>query len=205
MPTPGGAGLEACAPPSKRLGRHRMGAGWTWSQPVAFRMAAHSALPAPEIAGRQEVGQGHCFGDRYDLPSRIIDQLGEADDEPLLRGEGKSLGSVAVRDVLEEGLRVNRLAALPVDHRQDPGHARVEIQGARVAAELAVDGALDGEWLELYAPGPVLPALDRPDGGLREARLGPGVLAEPGTEVPLDASMDRCADGGGLLSLAVGG
>src|SRR5215472_15445991 len=178
-----------------------MDAGWTRGQTVALRFAVHSPLPAPEIAGRQEVGQGHRLGNRHDLPGRIIDQLGEADDEPLLRGEGEAVGGVTVGNILEKGFRVDRLAALPVDHRQDPSHPRVEIQGARVAAELAVDGALDGEGLEIHAPGPVLPALDPPDGGLREARLEASILTKPGAEMPLDAGVDRCTDSGGLLAL----
>src|SRR5262249_53349097 len=82
---------------------------------------------------------------------------------------------------------------------------RVEIQGASVAAELAVDGALDGERLKLHALGPVLPALDRPDGALRKPRLEASILTKPGAKMPLDAGVDRSTDGGGLLALAIRG
>src|SRR5262252_6245379 len=112
---------------------------------------------------------------------------------------------MTVGDILEKRFGIYCLAALPVDHGQDPSHPRVEIQGASVAAELAVHGALDGERLEIHAPGPVLPALDRPDGGLRETRLGAGVLTKPGAEMPLDAGVDRGTDSGGLLALAISG
>src|SRR5207237_10824933 len=73
----------------------------------------------------------------------------------------------------------------------------------RIAAELAVDRALDRYGLEVHALSPVLPALHRPDRALRQSRLGARVLAEPGAQVPLDPGMDGRADGGGLLSLAI--
>src|SRR5215467_908024 len=165
--------LEARAYSSKHLGRQGVGAGWSRGQTVALGLTIHSPLPAPQIAGRQEVGQGHRLGDRHDLPGRIIDQLGEADDEPLLGGQAEPLGGVAVGDILEEGFWIDGLAALPVDHGYDPSYPRVEIQGARVAAELAVHGALDGEGLEIHASDPVLLGLDSPDSGFRKAGSGP--------------------------------
>jgi len=112
-------------------------------EPVALRLAVHPALPSPEIAGGQEVREGHSLGDGHDLPGRVVEQLRKAHDQPLLGRHTEAFCGMAIRDVLEERLWVDRLAALPVDDCRDAADLGVEIHCPRVAAELAVHRALD--------------------------------------------------------------
>ena len=57
----------------------------------------------------------------------------------------------------------------------------------------------DRERLEGDALGPVLPALDRPGGRVRQLGLGPGILPQHGPELPLDPSVHGGADRRGPL------
>jgi hypothetical protein len=111
----------------------------------------------------------------------------------------------APRDKVDAGFGVDRLAALPIEHRQDSLDPGVEIEGPGIATIQAVDRPLDGHRLQVHAPGPVLPALHRPGGRLGEPGFRAGILAQLPPEFPLDAGVDGRADGRGLLLLAIRG
>src|SRR5712692_3386108 len=80
----GWTALEHSPRSAEPVGSRGMRAGGSWSKPVPFWLAIHPALPPPEIAGGQEVCERHGFWDGHHLPRRVVDQLREAHDQPLL-------------------------------------------------------------------------------------------------------------------------
>src|SRR5256885_103962 len=94
---------------------------------------------------------------------------------------------------------VDRLAAFSIEHCQDSLDPGVEIEGPGIATIQAVDGPLDGHRLQIHAPGPVLPALHRPGGRLREPWFWTGILTQLPSELPLNTGVDGRAYGRRLL------
>src|ERR1700687_3054198 len=87
---------------------------------MSGRVPAHRPLPAPEPEGGEKILQRGRGRHRHHLPGRVIEVLRKPDDEALGGGEAGARGGMAVGEVLEERLRVNRLAAFPIEHGQDP-------------------------------------------------------------------------------------
>src|SRR6266852_378225 len=92
-----------------RLGRMDPG---TARRPVAFRLARHPPLPAPEAQRRPKVLHREGLGHRHRLPGGVILVLRQPDDQSLGLGHSPARGRVSVGDVLEEGIWVDRLATL---------------------------------------------------------------------------------------------
>src|ERR1700732_1358770 len=136
---------------------------------VAFRLARHSPLPAPKAQRRSKILHPEGLGHRHRLPGRIIMELGQPDNQALRRGHPSPRGRVAIGDVLEKCLWVDRLATLPIEHGEDTADPRVEIKRASVAADLTIDGALDSQWFESHALRPIFPTLHGPGRGIGQA------------------------------------
>jgi hypothetical protein len=79
---------------------------------IAGRPPVHRPLPAPEAEGGKKVLQREHGRHRHHLPGRVLEVLREPDDEALGGGEPGARRGMAVREVLEERLRVDRLVVL---------------------------------------------------------------------------------------------
>src|SRR6266404_1249303 len=150
-----------------RTGRLRRMDPGTARRPVAFGLARHPPLPAPEAQRRTKVLHCEDFGHQHRLPRGVIMIFRQPDDQSLGRGHPSARGRVPVGDVLEEGLWVDRLATLPIEDCQYVADARVQVKRAGVAADLAVYRPFDGQRFEGDALRPVFPALHRPSRGIR--------------------------------------
>ena len=137
---------------------------------------------------------------RQHLLGALIDEVIIGDNQVEIRGvlPGRSYPPTGA------GNRPKPLATLPIEYREDTADARVEIEGAGVAADLAVDRAFDGQRFQGHALRPILPALHCPGRGIRQAGLGTGILPQLGMQGPLDPRVHGCADAGGLLLGTVG-
>jgi hypothetical protein len=79
---------------------------------IAVRLPVHRPLPAPEAEGSEKVLQCERSRHRHHLPGRVIEMLREPDDEALGGAEAGARRGMAVGEILEERLRVDRLATL---------------------------------------------------------------------------------------------
>ena len=79
---------------------------------ISGRLPVHRPLPAPEAESGEKVLQRERGRHRHHLPGRVIEVLREPDDEALSCGEAGARRGMAVGEVLQERLRVDRLSAL---------------------------------------------------------------------------------------------
>src|SRR3981081_4777716 len=86
-------------------------------------------MPPPEAEGSEKVLQRERGRHRHHLPGWVIELLREPDDEALGGGEPGARRGMAVGEVLEEGLRGDCLAALPVEDGQHSLDASIEVKG----------------------------------------------------------------------------
>src|SRR5262245_41165707 len=150
----------------------------------------HLPLPSPKTERCEKVVQSQRVRNEHDLPRRIVDELRQAHNEPLVGPEAQSGGGMAIRKILEKRLRVDRAATLPIKDRGNTLHPRVEVQRAGVATAETIDRALDGQRFESNAGGPVLPALNRPRRRVWQAGLRARIVAQHPAEMPLNSRMD---------------
>jgi len=136
---------------------------------------------------------------RQRLLRALIDEVVIGDIQIEIRGvlPGRSLPPVGARN------RPKPLPTFPIEHREDATDARVEIEGAGVAADLAIDRALDAQRLQGHALRPIFPTLYRPGCGIGQARLGARVFPKLGAHGPFDPRVHRRPDSGRLLLGAI--
>jgi hypothetical protein len=79
---------------------------------ISGRLPVHRPLPAPEAQGGEKILQREGRRHRHHLPGWVIEVLREPDDEALGGGEAGACRGMAIGEVLEERLRVDRLGAL---------------------------------------------------------------------------------------------
>src|SRR5262249_16727352 len=119
--------------PSFASNSSRGGPITTIASRIGDRFAFHAAQPSPEAHCRHEVLDRERSGYRHDLPGRIRHELRKPDDESLGRDHAQAFRGVPVGHILEKGLRVDRLATLPIEDGQDPFDSSIEIERARIA------------------------------------------------------------------------
>src|SRR5262245_43123630 len=82
----------------------------------ADREAVHPALPAPESKRGKKIPQPEGVGNRHHLPGWVIDEFRKAHDGSLFGAQTQAGGGVAIGEILEERLRIDRASALPIKH-----------------------------------------------------------------------------------------
>src|SRR5215831_19648292 len=66
----------------------------------AIRAALDASLPAPQAESGEKVRERHSVRYHHHLPGRILEELGQADDQALARRETQAMGRMAIRHIL---------------------------------------------------------------------------------------------------------
>src|SRR5262245_31601809 len=97
------------------------------------------ALPSPQPESREKVVQSQRVRNEHDLPRQIVDELRETHDKPLVGPKAEAGGGMAIRQILQKRLRVDRPATFPIKDRGNTLHPRVEVERAGVATPETID------------------------------------------------------------------